>query len=355
MIHFVVSFTNNADSTPMGQALRALGVEHSFYARALSMNYRSRLQLLLWRLPRLLIHACAAARWSFSQSSRPPRSIVVGSDLEAVVFALFRWLSRREVDIVLLGFILTRRHIRWLDALRLAYFRQVFRVADLVLCYSSLERERYAGLFPDSRAKVRFVHYGLHIWGHEQAHEFVDSALGPVLAAGRSGRDYALLTRVLARSRRELRIVCDRAAALEGCHPSANITVLTNCHGDDYVRELRAAAIVVVPLAVDDVSAGQMVLMQAMAYRKPVIITRTSTVAEYVDEDSGVMLVPMSDDAALARAITQLSDQPALARRMAERAYAAYLARFSMAAFMERVCRAAGALADRDVPAVQVG
>lgn len=82
-----------------------------------------------------------------------------------------------------------------------------------------------------------------------------------------------------------------------------------------------------------------MVLMQAMAYRKPVIITYTATVAEYVSEGSGVLLVPMVDGRELVRAIDRLSKNPGLARVLASRAYATYLARFSMEAFMERVCR----------------
>ncbi len=333
----------------MGRALRQLGVPHAFFARRVSMNYRSRLQLLVLRLPRLLLHAVAAARWSFGRTPVPAQTVVVSSDFEALVFGLFRWWGRRDVKIVLLGFILTLRNMPWLDALRLWYFRKVFRAADLVLCYSSLERERYCRLFPESRAKFRFLHYGLHIWAHEQEQEFVDPASGPVLSAGRSGRDYALLTRVMAGSAHQLRIVCDNAGALDGCPSSPNISVLSACHGDDYVNELRAAGIVVVPLAVDDVSAGQMVLMQAMAYRKPVIITHTATVSEYVDEGSGVLLVPMGDGAALAAAIARLRDDPALAKRMAEAAYATYLQKFSMEAFMERLCLAveAGASASR--------
>ena len=339
MIHFIVSFTDNADATPMGQALRSLGVPHAFYARRVSMNYRNRLQLLLLRLPRLLLHAIAAAHWSFVRAPVRAQTVVVSSDLEALVFGLFRWWYRREVKIALLGFILTLRSKPWLDALRLRYFRWVFGAADLVLVYSGLELKRYNSLFPASKAKFRFLHYGLHMWAHEQEHDFVEPDRGPILTAGRSGRDYALLTRVLARTPRQLRIVCDNAAALEGCARSPNITVLSACHGNDYVNELRAAGIVIVPLSVDDVSAGQMVLMQAMAYRKPVIITRTTTVTEYVDEDSGVLLVPMGDGEALARAIARLCDQPALARSLAERAYATYAASFSMEAFMERLCR----------------
>jgi glycosyltransferase involved in cell wall biosynthesis len=317
------------------------------------LNYRSRLQLLMLRLPRLLLHAVSAARWSFVRSPAPARTVVVSSDFEALVFGLFRWWCRRDVKIVLLGFILTLRNKPWLDALRLWYFRKVFRAADLVLCYSSVERERYCRLFPESRAKFRFLHYGLHIWAHEEQHEFVDPASGPLFSAGRSGRDYALLTRVVAGLAHQLRIVCDNSAALEGCPSSPNITVLSACHGDDYVRELRAAGIVIVPLAVDDVSAGQMVLMQAMAYRKPIIITQTATVSDYVDESSGVLFVPMADGAALAAAIGRLRDDPALARRMADAAYATYLQKFSMEAFMERLCRAVGAAANDLRPGVE--
>lgn len=237
-----MSFTDNAEATPMGEALRSLGVPHAFFARRVSLNYRSRLQLLFLRLPRLLLHAAAAAHWSLKRAPVPAQTVVVSPDLEAVVFGLIRWWYRRDVKIALLGFILTQRNRPWLDALRLKYFRQVFRLADVVLCYSNLERQRYCRLFPELETKFHFLHFGLHIWAHEEEHDFVEPASGPVLSAGRSGRDYTLLTTALANKPRELRIVCDSAAALEGYPRAPNIVVLRDCHGDDYIKELRAAA-----------------------------------------------------------------------------------------------------------------
>ncbi len=344
MIHFFVTFSNDATNSPFAQALRDLGVPHRLFSGKVLLRYQRRIWLLLVGLPRLLRFALHSVWRSLVRSTPRPDAVVLGSHLEALVFAIAAWLLRRPTRIYLLGFIFTRRSNRLLDALRRHYFGRLFRAINGIFCHSRLEAGRYDELFPGAKGKFVFVPYGLHIHGHDQAAPVVDPATTPALSAGRSGRDYALLTRVFAASGRPLHIVCDSARALEGCAQAPNITVLRHCYDADYVAELRAAGMVVVPLAVDDISAGQMVVVQAMAYRKPIIATRTATLDDYLQEGDGALLVPPGDAAALQAAVEQLATDPGLAARLAEQSYRTYLERHSMAAFVKHVVGALMAL-----------
>lgn len=105
--------------------------------------------------------------------------------------------------------------------------------------------------------------------------------------------------------------------------------VLSRCYGKEYLQELEHAAVVVVPLLVDDISAGQMVLIQAMAYRKPIIVTRTTTIQEYVQHDRDCLLVERNDPAALRQAIRKLLTDRDLATRLAKGARQAYEQHYS--------------------------
>lgn len=180
-----------------------------------------------------------------------------------MVFAAVRLVTGRwRTRIVYNGFIFTERASGALSRLRLAYFRFVLRRTWLVIVYSRLERDRYASLFPGPR--IQFIRWG----GSMNARrEFMAQAAHQteryVLTAGRSGRDYATLFAAMQGLEIELRVVCDLASALPPIPPGTRITVLANCYGMDYLRELAGAEAVAIPLAVGDISAGQMVMSQA--------------------------------------------------------------------------------------------
>lgn len=103
------------------------------------------------------------------------------------------------------------------------------------------------------------------------------------------------------------------------------------------MRELRHCAFVVVPLGVADISAGQMVLIQAMAFAKPTVITDTPVVREYTTHGVDSVHVQPSDVAGLRAAIERVLRDPELASQLAQNAAAAYEARFSMRAYVRNL------------------
>ena len=340
MIHICISFSSDGTNSPLAHALRELGVPHRLIAGQVLLRYQRRIWLLLVGLPQLLRMAMRSAWRSLVQAQPRPQAVVVNSHLEALVFVIAARLLRRSTRIYLLGFIYTPRNSRVLDALRRAYFGRLFKAIDGVFCHSRLEVRRDDELFRAAAGKFLFIPYGLHIHGHDTTAPAADVRTAPALSAGRSGRDYALLTRVFAASGRPLHIVCDSARALAGCATAPNIDVLRHCYDGDYAEQLRRASMVIVPLAVDDISAGQMVLIQAMAYRKPIIATRTATLDDYLAEGDGAVLVPPGDAAALHAAVERIASDSAFAAGLAERAYAVYLERHSMPAFVGHLVRA---------------
>ncbi len=89
---------------------------------------------------------------------------------------------------------------------------------------------------------------------------------------------------------------------------SEQVSILRGCFGRDYIERLAAALFVVVPLALDGISAGQMVLLQAAALGQAVILTRTATTTDYATDGEDAMLVGIGDVAGLRAAIRRLLD-----------------------------------------------
>lgn len=263
MIHFFPTFSRDAANSPYGEGLRRLGIPFRIIAGDVPFTYRSRLRLVLVCIPNLALFAVRAAVQSLLLSRPRPDIVVLGSDIEVAVFAVVRAVSFRRTRIVLGSFIFTRRGKPFVDFVRLALFRVILAATDSVVVHSRLEMAEYSRLFPGVR--FVFVPWGGSIGGRKTLLEQQGTgAPAYILAAGKSGRDYATLFRAMQGIDVELRVVCDYAAALPPVPPGCRITILADCHGGDYLKQLASASIVVIPLAVDDISAGQMVLIQAM-------------------------------------------------------------------------------------------
>lgn len=340
MIHFFPMFSNDASNSPLARELAASGVEHRLMAAELRLQYHSRLWLLLVGWPRLLAFALRSAWRSLVRSTPRPGVVVLTSDIEVLVFGLFRALRFAETPrIVLVGFIYTSRNSRLLMALRRLYFRCVFAFADTVLCHSAFELENYRRIFRGCRARFDYIPFGLHVAGRESVSGI---AVEPryVLAAGRSGRDYGTLFDAVRGQDIRVRVVCDSSDALAGLDVPPNVVVLRNCYGGAYLRELAGASIVAVPLAVDNISAGQMVMIQAMALGKPVVVTRTPTIEEYVTDNEQAVLVPRGDAIALRSAIEGLLSSPERIAAMGQAGLRTFEEKFSMRSYVRNVLAA---------------
>lgn len=334
MIHLFPTFSNDASKSPLALELAALGEPYRLFPEKISLRYRSRLALVFLGWPRVFWFGLKSAYKSMIASPDKPDVVLLGSDVEVLVFGLLRaLLFDKRTKICLQGFIYTDRKNRWLAALRQLYFRQVFRFADLATCHSRLEQQNYSRRFANCRTQFAFIPYGMHVAGREWAGSTPVEPLY-VLSAGRSGRDYRSLVEAVRGQDIRLRIVCDSAQALAGLDVPDNVTLLRGCYDGDYIREVAGASLVAIPLAVDDISAGQMVMLQAMAFGKPVVVSRTPTICDYVQNgDSAVLVEPGSAEELRATLLRLLAD-PTGTAALGERGLQTFENRFSMRGFV---------------------
>ena len=335
MIHFFPRFAKNAEDSPLGAHLRATGAEFRIFGSQVQQKYRYRFQLLLIGYPLLAWSAWRSAVKSMFGRGVAPDAVVISSDVEVLVFALVRALPfAAKPKIVFVPFIFTERAQRVINGLRLAYYRFVMRFVSCAICHSRLEVERYGALFAGCGASFVYVPWGTYVPPMAEILEGAgalpsEPRLPVVVAAGRSGRDYPTLVKAARGLECRVVIVCNEAVSLGGVVGGERVEVLTDCFGLGYLWQLMRAAVVVVPLRVADISAGQMVMIQAMALGRPLIVTWTPTVSDYLEDGVNAVLVPRGDAAALAAAIAGLLADPAKAAAMGLRAQADYGERFS--------------------------
>lgn len=356
MIHFFPRFAKNAQELPYGEDLRATGTEHRIFGAQVQQRYRYRFQLLLLGYPRLALAALKAARASLitARDAAPdaaPDAVVISSDVEVLVFALVKLLpAAAKPRIVFMPFIFTERSSPVINRLRHAYYRFILRQVSCAICHSRLEIPRYQALFAGCGTDFVFVPWGTFvpsIRDIEAAAKPQPATLPHIVAAGRSGRDYPTLLAAAASAACSTTIICNEAVALQGAKESPNVNILTECFGLDYLAQLLHADIVVVPLRVDNISAGQMVLIQAMALERPLIVTETPTIGDYLEHNVTALLVPRGNAPAMAAAITALLSDPERRRTLGRNARESYLRNFSGAAHARQVVEAIRSHLDR--------
>jgi glycosyltransferase involved in cell wall biosynthesis len=330
MIHLFPTFSRDAEASPLGQAMREIGVPHRFFSACVRLRHRNRAELFLRRYPQLARFAVRAAIASLLLSRPRPKVLLLNSDIEILVFGILRaLLFRRSTRIILTSFIYTDRRSAWRNTLRKLYFRWVLSFSDRAVVHSRLEAERYPPLFHMPKDRFAFIPWGTSIALRDTLLRdprgfHVPGAAPYIVTAGRSGRDYATLFRAVADLHIELHIICDLQSALGTLPDSARIHVLPHCYGDEYILQLFGAEAVAVPLAVQDISAGQMVVIQAMALGKAIVVTRTPTIEDYVTDGEDALLVPPGDAKAMEQAIGRLLQDPSLRERLGRNAMARF-------------------------------
>jgi glycosyltransferase involved in cell wall biosynthesis len=346
MLHFFPTFSPDAANSEFGRALGRIGAPHRIFSNYVAIGYRNRLHLLFVIIPRFAVGALRSAIKSLVFSHPKPTHIILGTDVEILIFALVRFLTgQRGTRIVLGSFIFTNRSVPWKNTLRKIYFRMVLSQVSVAIVHSRNEVEKYGKIFSGSPVKFMFVPWGTSM---ERRSQFVGDAafaLGKerrIVSAGRSGRDYGTLFRATEALDIELRVICDFLTEKPAEDTAARISILRKCYGDDYLRELVDASVVVIPLAVDDISAGQMVAIQSMALGKAVIITDTPTVRDYVIDQHDAILVPQSDPIALRQAISNLLAAPQERERLGRNAFKTFTEKLSTEGYLRGLIAAIG-------------
>lgn len=170
------------------------------------------------------------------------------------------------------------------------------------IVFSESEKRRYSSYFGISETQFVFERLGyedktneVKISEHEEFY----------LAAGRSNRDYNFLVNAWGKRKEKLEIICD---TLMLRNVPDNIKILSNCHNNGFFMELSRCKAVIVPLEDMHISSGQLVIIQAMMYGKPIIVTENDTVRDYVD-DRKTGLIIEKNEGDLENAIIALSNE----------------------------------------------
>ncbi len=195
---------------------------------------------------------------------------------------------------------------------------------DKVLCYSAHECDMYASEFDVPRSMFGNVRLGIDRNATGNAKSSVKGDY--VFAAGRSNRDYDFLIESLGADY-DIQIACP-GYKIPSWYKHGRVKVLDNCFGDEMYRVLSKSLCAAIPLDDENISSGQLSILQAMSMGKPVVATANRTVEEYIDNGRDGLVVAKTPEAML-QAVDRLATDNSFYGRISATARRSFESRYT--------------------------
>lgn len=218
------------------------------------------------------------------------------------------------------------------DTRYFSFFRILLRLLSTkklyFIVFSEYEKKKYSEIMGIKDTNLRYVPYG--DWNSAITFENAPGkTLDYYFSGGYSNRDYKKLIEAFRAIDKQLIIVCSKnnRDILEMDIPG-NIKIFTDLASDEFDKYLRESKAVIIPFKYNSGASGQSVMLRCMRNRKPVIVTRTDSIEEYVDNGiSGFVIDNLQDE--LAPMIERLENDQRLCSELGMNLYKKYTEKFS--------------------------
>ena len=206
---------------------------------------------------------------------------------------------------------------------------------DRLVVYSQTEMEYYAKKFDVEQSKFIYLPLGIDD-KKDLGKTTVSLPKKFYLSVGRSNRDYDFLLNVASSLPYPLVVLCDTIR--QEILPD-NVIFYNDIAGDEYLKILDECEAVLIALNDPNISSGQLVMLQAMQYKKPIIITEANSIRSYV-KDGFNALICRKDEAEFLKAVQRLNDNRCLYNDLIDNGYVEYLLKYSATALGSNVGKA---------------
>ena len=276
------------------------------------------------RTRRVTLHPRLPRRWALAlhfldiYRKSDQVDIILGNRRTTLLLGLlFRMYKPRRVSLVGYEMVFTFRRNTVRTQLALALWKIAIARVDKLIIQSE---EEQAYLAKTLSASPQLFH-PIPFLSDKTA--FIGpSPAGYLFSAGRMERDFVTLLEALRHTNIPAVIVAEETQR-ERLAPlaSPNVRLFFDVPKTQYLSWLQAARLVVVSLNDGPVARGQVVLLEAMRYGKPVVYTRTTGAEEYVDHGTTGWLVPPHSPHELRQLLLTIFPDTAALSEVGRRAY----------------------------------
>ena len=196
---------------------------------------------------------------------------------------------------------------------------------DAVVCVIKSDVEKYNRLFNIPREKIPYIKWG--VTDHSQGRQCSISGEKYIFSAGRSNRDWEFVFETVGGSKYNVVTV---GAGSEYSDRFDNMKVLSNIPDTEYYDVLAKAYCVFLSIKEPTVAAGQITIIQALQFGKPLIATQEDGLAkDYVVHGENGLIVEKNKEAVL-EALELLYSDETLYKKLSANARKTYEENFSV-------------------------
>lgn len=204
---------------------------------------------------------------------------------------------------------------------------------DYILCFSKKEVIHYKNIFSESSNKFYAINLGIEKIDVDNLECFSDKETY-YISAGRSNRDYDTLFKIY-HNPNKLLVICD---GLSSPKNNKNIIVLHKTYNNDYLKLLKNAEAVIIFLDNINISSGQLVILQAMQLKVPIIISKSNALQEYIIHNKNALVIN-KNNIELNNALKKIKENKTLRNSLIENGYKMWKENFSMTALANQVSK----------------
>jgi len=230
--------------------------------------------------------------------------------------ALCRLFGRKTCQVMTEVFIDSPRHQSMLWQLKTALYRRLARHAAGVITNSTMEISTNAARYTIPADRFHYVPLCTTIT--EPVYD--PRPDGYLFCGGRTLRDYSTLKSVMLAGHLPWHVVTG-AGDLTGTDFPDRIIIHREISRERYLELLRGARVVVLPLLRTERATGQVVILEAMSYGKPVITSRTPGAVDIIRDQENGFLVDPGDAAAIQNILDRLVIDPEMCARIGRQAF----------------------------------
>jgi glycosyltransferase involved in cell wall biosynthesis len=234
------------------------------------------------------------------------QAVAAHSQFNTLWAALWSWVLRSRVPVVAFSFHFSRLP----TGLKLILLRKALARVARFTVHSQPEIQRYASYFGIPAERFDLIRWSVDPKDVAVA-DAVPLVAGRYLCAmGKDGRDYRTLVLAMEQLPELTLVLVAQPANLKGFNIPSNVKVFCDIPREQAMNILKFSEFMALPLETSETSCGHITIVAAMFAGKPVIITRSTGIADYLPEDYEAPRVEAGDVSGWISAIRELADSP---------------------------------------------
>ena len=260
--------------------------------------------------------------------------IVATAEASALPVLLLKRLRLLKTPLVMINIALL--HPKQGSGLRKWLWKMCLPAAEAIISYTSAQSDWLAAEFGLQRSRLFFVPFGVDTTFFEaEEHEAAAENSFCASVGTNDGKDFVTLLKAFPDEHRLVIVTDDYNIKIIQEHLNSHSQV--EIRHDVPIHELRTlyrqSSVQIIPLLDTKFSSGQTVMLENMALGRAVIVTKTASTCDYIEDGITAIMVAPGDPDALRRVLVEILEDPPRRQQIGAKAAEKVRASFSSEVF----------------------